>query len=320
MCGGLMLLRTKLSVLILLFIFGLSCQVTSHKVTPYVSNSSSETVPLSPKPKSFVEFQTIKVADWEASLAGLLDLDDPKAKSAGLKDRQEPIAIYFYVIKHPKYGSFMIDSGMGENFPKGEEGSRVSSIVESQMHFDKLKVYETTKAYLIKNKIDLKGVFFTHLHLDHTLGAYDIDRSVPFYVGPGEVTTRQFINLFVQGSTNRLLGENPNLVQLDFGKSESEIAVLDFFGDQSFYILSVPGHTPGSLAFYIPSKEGAHLVLGDTCHTRWGWNENVTPGFFTTDRKLNRKSLDFLKGLEEKQNPKFVYPGHQERISISEKK
>lgn len=314
-----MFFRMKFSVFFILFVFGLFCQVTSHKVTSYVPNHTSEIISLSPKPKDWVEFQAIKVADWEASLAGLLDLDDPKAKAAGLKDRLEPISIYFYLVKHPKYGSFLIDSGMGENFPKGKEGSRVSSIVESQMHFDKLKVYETTKAYLFKNKIDLKGVFFTHLHLDHTLGAYEIDRSIPFYVGPDEVTSKYFINLFVQGSTNRLLGDNPNLIQFDFGKNSNEIAIFDFFGDQSFYVIFVPGHTPGSLAFYIPSKEGGHLVLGDSCHTRWGWKEGVTPGFFTTDRKLNRKSLDFLKGFAATHKLKFVYPGHQERISSSEK-
>ncbi|TGK84289.1 MBL fold metallo-hydrolase [Leptospira montravelensis] len=296
-----------------------SCQVTSHKIKPYISDKTSATLPNLILPKQYVTFQVVKVADWEASLAGLLDLDDPKA--IGLKDRLEPISIYFYLVKHPKFGTYMIDSGMGKNFPKGEDGkSLVSSIVESQMHFEKLKVYETTKTYLQKNKVDVKGIFFTHLHLDHTLGAYEIDRSVPFYVGPSEVTSRQFINLFVQGSTDRLLGEIPNLVQFDFGKNSNEIAVFDFFGDQSFFILSVPGHTPGSLAFYIPAKGGGHLVLGDSCHTQWGWKEGVTPGKFTTNAKLNRKSLDFLKQVAETHEIQFVYPGHQDRISTPLKK
>ncbi|MCW7494424.1 MBL fold metallo-hydrolase [Leptospira sp. 2 VSF19] len=306
----------------ILSIMGLvfSCQVTSHNVKPYFSDKVSTTLPVSIDPKKYVEFQVVKVADWESSLAGLLDLDDPKAKAVGLKDRLEPIAIYFYLVKHPKFGTYMIDSGIGENFPKGENGNRVNSIVESQMHFDKLKVYETTRAYLQKNKIDLKGIFFTHLHLDHTLGAYEIDRTVPFYVGPGEVTSRQFINLFVQGSTDHLLGKNPNLIQFDFGKNTNEILVLDFFGDKSFFVLSVPGHTPGSLAFYIPAKGGAHLVLGDSCHTQWGWKEGVIPGKFTSDPNLNRQSLDFLKEVAGTNVIQFVYPGHQERISQTLKK
>ncbi|TGL23368.1 MBL fold metallo-hydrolase [Leptospira bourretii] len=297
---------------VLISLLTLFCQVTSHQVKPYTSDKITESVPLSPQPKHWVELKVVKVADWEASLAGLLDLDDPKAKMAGLKDRLEPISIYFYVIKHPIYGTYLIDSGIGESFSKGEAGAYVSSIVESQMNLKRLKVYETTNVYLSKNKIDLKGVFYTHLHLDHVLGAYELDRSVPFYVGPGEVTTHQFINLFVQGSTNRLLGENPNLLQLDLKKNQ--IRVLDFFGDQSFFVIAVPGHTPGSLAFFIPTKDGSHLILGDSCHTEWGWKESVVPGAFTTDAKLNRKSLEFLKKLAETNKPKFVYPGHQERI------
>ncbi|MCG6141336.1 MBL fold metallo-hydrolase [Leptospira mtsangambouensis] len=297
---------------VLISLLTLFCQVTSHQVKPYTSDKITERVPLSPQPKHWVELKVVKVADWEASLAGLLDLDDPKAKMAGLKDRLEPISIYFYVIKHPIYGTYLIDSGIGESFSKGEAGAYVSSIVESQMNLKRLKVYETTNVYLSKNKIALKGIFYTHLHLDHVLGAYELDRSVPFYVGPGEVTTRQFINLFVQGSTNRLLGENPNLVQLDLEKNQ--IKVLDFFGDQSFFVIAVPGHTPGSLAFFVPTKDGSHLILGDSCHTEWGWKESVVPGAFTTDQKLNRKSLEFLKKLAETNKPKFVYPGHQERI------
>ncbi|TGK87137.1 MBL fold metallo-hydrolase [Leptospira noumeaensis] len=306
----------RLAFTFFLIVLTLTCQVTSHQVKPFLAEKLTEEIPLSPKPKTWIEFQVIKAADWETSLAGLLDLENPKAKAAGLKDRLEPISIYFYLIKHPKYGTFLIDSGVGDIFTKDKNEIPINSIVESQLHFSKLKIYETTKVYLSKNKIDVKGIFFTHLHLDHTLGAYELDRSVPFYVGPGEVTKKQFINLFVQGSTNRLLGENPNLFQLDFGKEPSEIGVLDFFGDESFYVISVPGHTPGSLAFFIPAKDGAHLVLGDSCHTQWGWKEGVTPGTFTSDHKLNQKSLDYLKRLENTNQLKFVYPGHQERIQI----
>ncbi|PJZ85571.1 MBL fold metallo-hydrolase [Leptospira harrisiae] len=307
------MLRFLLQIGSIIFcIANLFCQVTSHKVKSFLPNQTSPILPLSSQPKNWVELKVVKVADWEASLAGLLDLEDPKTKAAGLKDRLEPISIYFYVVKHPVYGTFLIDSGIGENFAKGPRGAYVSSIVESQMHMNRMKVYETTNAYITKNKIDVKGVFYTHLHLDHVLGAYEMDRSVPFYVGSGEVTTHQFINLFVQGSTDRLLGDNPNLFQLELNKNEN--TTVDFFGDQSFYIITVPGHTPGSLAFYIPTKDGSHLILGDSCHTQWGWKESVVPGSFTTDAKLNRKSLEYLKRIAETNKPKFVYPGHQERI------
>ncbi|MCW7508361.1 MBL fold metallo-hydrolase [Leptospira levettii] len=303
-----------------LILFYTHCHVSSHTYKNYPIISSNQTFTLPINPKTYIDFQTIKAADWEVPLAGLLDLEDPKSKLANLKDRLEPISIYFYLIKHPKGGTFMIDSGIGESFTKGKEQVPVSSLVASQMNFDKLKIYETTKSYLEKNKIQLKGVFFTHLHLDHVMGASELGRNIPFYVGPGEMDHSQFINAFVQGSTNRLLGENPNLLQLDFGDVNSSTFVFDFFGDQSFFIISVPGHTRGSLAFFIPSKDGGHLVLGDTCHTRFGWLENVIPGTFTTDPKLNRLSLDTLKGIATYQKTKYIYPGHQERIISKESK
>ncbi|WP_210415188.1 MBL fold metallo-hydrolase [Leptospira biflexa] len=292
----------------------IACQVSSHDHKTLPIESSLEPIARPIKTQLMVEFQVIKAADWEVPLAGLLNLNDPNAKLANLTDRPEPISIYFYLIKHPKFGAFLIDSGIGESFTKGKDHLLVSSIVASQMNFDKLKIYETTKNFLTKNKISLKGIFYTHLHLDHVMGAYEVERSVPFYVGPNEVSNKQFINLFVQGSTNRLLGENPNLIQLDFGKNQDRVSVLDFFGDQSFFVISVPGHTPGSLAFLIPSKEGGHLLLGDTCHTRFGWLQNVIPGSFTADSESNRKSLDGLKFIASSYKPKYIYPGHQERI------
>lgn len=304
----------KLYLILFIGYFFYQCQVTSHQFNTLPVESSSVQIPQPSKQQPMVDFQVIKAADWEVPLAGLLDLEHPQSKLANLKDKPEPISIYFYLIKHPKLGSYLIDSGIGESFTKGKEELLVSSIVASQMNFDKLKIFETTKNFLEKNKIDLKGIFFTHLHLDHVMGAYEVNRNVPFYVGQNEVSDKQFINLFVQSSTNRLLGENANLIELNFGNKGQGLSIIDFFGDQSLFIISVPGHTAGSLAFLIPSKDGGHLILGDTCHTRFGWLQNVIPGSFTSNPNLNRKSLDGLKSLVSSYKPKYIYPGHQERI------
>ncbi|GBF50377.1 Zn-dependent hydrolase lipoprotein [Leptospira ryugenii] len=290
----------------------ISCQVTSHQAKEEWKTSPSQEFPSLRQTTTKIEFKIVKAADWEVPLSGLLDLNDPKAK--GQIDRPEPISIYFYVIKHPKFGTYLIDSGVGKSFRNGNQERKVSSIVASQMNLEKLKIFHTTKEYLLENKIELKGVFFTHLHLDHVLGAYEIDSKIPFYVGPSEVTSKQFINLFVQGSTNNLLGEEPNLIQLKLSEEIGKISYLDFFGDESFFVISVPGHTAGSLAFYVQAKDGGHLVLGDSCHTQWGWQNEVIPGSFTADPDLNRKSLRYLIEWTNQFKPKFVYPGHQERL------
>lgn len=305
---------TSLLTILSISAFFSVCRVTSFVAKPVERGALFDQLPKDIRPKEYVKLQVVKAADWEVPLSGLLDLKDPRAKEEGIVDRPEPISIYFYVIHHPKYGTYMIDSGVGESFTRGKEELLVSSIVASQMNMDTLKVFETTKTYLEKNKIQLKGIFFTHLHLDHVMGAYELERQVPFYVGPGETSSKQFLNLFVQGSTDALLGEAPDLEELAFGKGPSRGKALDFFGDQSFFVLSVPGHTPGSLAFLVPAKGGSHLVVGDTCHTQWGWAETVPPGDFTQDSAGNRLSLRFLKELATERSVGFVYPGHQDRV------
>ena len=262
-----------------------------------------------------VRFQQVIAADWAVAREGLINIDHPKAIAANLKKGDEAIQIYFYLIEHPKHGRFIIDTGLGQVFRGKPESWPVSSLIRSFMNMPSLKVHKTTQEWLAEEKQPLAGVFLTHMHMDHILGSGDVPAQVPFLVGPGEATTRQFQNLVVQGSTDRLLGKNRILRALTFprptNKDSSGLSVLDFFGDGSLYVIHAPGHTAGSLAFVAVSETGKHLVLGDTCHTKWGWQNTVPPGDFTADQAENAKSLEKLKALSESIGAITVHPGHQ---------
>jgi hypothetical protein len=52
-------------------------------------------------------------------------------------------------------------------------------------------------------------------------------------------------------------------------------------------------------------------MTGDTCHTRWGWENSVEPGGFIDDRERTRKSLLALKALSERHPKMIVKLGHQ---------
>lgn len=264
--------------------------------------------------KGPIQFEQIVGADWAISRAGLINLDHPVAIEAGLEDGLEPIQIYFFAVHHTQAGLHIIDTGLGRVFQKSPESWPVSSMVRSQMNMESLKPGTITGDWLEKKDRELKGVLLTHMHLDHIMGSGDIPEEVPFYTGPEEASDRAFLNLFVQGTTDDILG-NRDLVEIDFqGREPSpvaeELAVLDFFGDGSMYVLHVPGHTAGSLAFLINARDGLHLVAGDTCHTSWGWRNGVPPGSFTSDQEANERSLNQLKSLSS-QLPVKVYPGHQ---------
>ena len=113
-------------------------------------------------------------------------------------------------------------------------------------------------------------------------------------------------------------GERPGpLEQWRFGDSPAEpareapLAVLDVFGDASLWALHVPGHTPGSMAYLVRTPAGPQLLVGDTSHTRWGWENGVEPGTFTEDHEQNATSLAALRDLAARHPTLRVHLGHQ---------
>ncbi|ALO28011.1 MBL fold metallo-hydrolase [Leptospira borgpetersenii] len=295
------------------FLFS-SCTVTSHTSNIIKLGKPFDLQNLSQASKGPILFQKMISADWAVKRSGLINLKDPKASA--LKSGDEPIQIYFYAIDHPKFGRYLIDTGISKVFRKDPKEWPISAIIMSLMNTEALKVRLTTDEWLNKDPKKIEGIFLTHLHLDHILGSMDFQPNVPMYVGPKEATNKRFLNLFVQKTTNRLLGENPTLYELSFQESQeaSPFRALDFFGDQSLLIFHMEGHTKGSLAFLVQSSSGYQLVLGDSCHTSWGWENDVTPGDFTEDQEKNRISLDFLKNLASKLPEVQVHPGHQSII------
>jgi glyoxylase-like metal-dependent hydrolase (beta-lactamase superfamily II) len=144
----------------------------------------------------------------------------------------------------------------------------------------------------------------------------DIPSNVPLYVGRGESTRTSFQNMFVRGTTTRLLQGKADLQEwpfhLDNARKDVVIGeVVDIFGDGSAFAISVPGHTPGSTAYVIRTLKGPVLLTGDTSHTRWGWEHGVEPGSYTTDQPMNLKSLLMLKDLVSRHPTMEVRYGHQ---------
>ena len=260
-----------------------------------------------------IHLQKVVAADWTADRGGLINLNDPKAKVTGLTDGDEDIQIYFYVLDHPRFGRFFIDSGVSEVILKDPDHTPISSIVGSVMHIAKLRLHQSTRTFLEKDPRPVKGVLLTHMHLDHIMGIPDIDSKVPIYIGPRESTHKNFLNMFVKGSTDGLLQGERKLAELRFTgeHSTNHPRVIDFFGDSSLFVISVPGHTPGSLAFLVSSDAGPQLITGDTCHTRWGWENTVSPGSFTEDQQQNQQSLEWLKDLAAAIPGIQVHLGHQ---------
>lgn len=290
------------------------CAVTSHGTQPAALGSPRSTADLvaslaKPGP---VELTSVASADWAVERSGLLNLGNPVAKQAGLVDGDEPIQVFFHVIRHPTKGTFIVDTGVETALRDAPEKSAMSGLVRSAMHLEKLKVHQGLGEWLAKaGKLD--GVFLTHLHLDHLTGMADVAEGTPVFTGPGEATATQFMHLFVRGSTNQALAGKPALSEWQFTADATGTfeGVLDVFGDGSVWALWVPGHTPGSTAYLVRTPKGAVLLTGDASHTRWGWDNHVEPGTFTADAVKGAESFKKLQAFAAAHLEVEVRVGHQ---------
>ena len=250
------------------------------------------------------KLDTLVAADWQVPLSGLLNLQHPKAKAAGLEDHEAAIQVYAFHLQHPKYGDFLIDTGISTRFATDPKSVGVPGWLEPQLGIEKLKMRRSTEQFLTELQRSLKGVFLTHLHLDHISGLPAIPTDVPLYTGKGEAAEQYFLYAATNGTTDTLLDQRPAL-------REWQGKILDIFGDASAFALHTPGHTAGSTAYLIRSESGWVLLTGDTCHTNWGWQHNVEPGQFSSDKEANRESLEWLQQLVKRHPQIKVQVGHQ---------
>jgi N-acyl homoserine lactone hydrolase len=263
-----------------------------------------------------IEVETINSADWTVPLAGLLNLKSAAAQEAHLTDHPEPIHIFAHVVRHPQFGTYLVDTGVSQQLIDDPGGHGVSWLVRKVMPLDKVQIRNSTAQILARFPGGVQGVFFTHLHVDHISGMPDIPSTVPLYVGHSESTQTSFQNAFARGTTSKLLEGKADLQEwpfrLDAGHKGLVVGdVVDIFGDGSAFAISVPGHTPGSTAYVLRTPKGPILLTGDTCHTRWGWEHSVEPGSYTADQPMNRKSLLMLKDLVRRHPTTDVRLGHQ---------
>jgi N-acyl homoserine lactone hydrolase len=295
-----------------------ACNLSDHRIgQPHLGKPSSlaemERLLDVPGP---IEVQTVNSADWAVPLGGLLNLKSPAAQAAHLSDHAEPIHIFAHVLRHPAFGTYLVDTGVSQRLIDDPGALGVSWLVRKVMPLGDIHVRDSTAQILARTPGGIQGVFFTHLHVDHIAGMPDIPAGVPLYVGRNESTRTSFQNAFVRGTTTKLLEGKADLSEWPFrldadGKNIVIGDVVDIFGDGTAFAVSTPGHTAGSTAYFVRTPKGPVLLTGDTSHTRWGWDHGVEPGSYTADQPMNLQSLLLLKAIVGRHPATDVRFGHQ---------
>lgn len=291
----------------------LRSRVTTHAAVPAalgVARASSELDAVVDVPGPLT-VETVVGADWAVDASGLINLDDPKAKAAGLRDELLPIVIVFHAVLHPTRGLFLVDTGVDRALRDDREHTAFGGLAGRFLHADRLVVKQDTAGWLAGRPV--RGVFLTHLHLDHLTGMRDVPNDAEIFTGPAESAEVGLVPRLLRGVTDQALEGKGALHELPFqpDRDAAFAGVLDVFGDGSFWALHVPGHTKGSTAYLARTTRGPVLMTGDACHTRWGWENGVEPGSFSDDRPASAESLARLRALVAKHPGIDVRLGHQ---------
>jgi N-acyl homoserine lactone hydrolase len=272
------------------------------------SDAAKDWATILSQPKN-ITLTTLETGTIQVQLSEVLNLDNPRTK--GFKDSTFWVPVFAHWIHHETYGDYLIDSGLDSTFTNDPHGN-FTGLYRSRFTVRQAKGQDIT-AQLAVHGIKLKGVFFTHLHPDHTTGVPGLPKNISFVAGKGE-KTKQVNILFIKFFNNDHFAGVSKIEEIDFAGVPTMPplgSAVDVFGDGSLWAIATPGHTIGHLSFLVNAKSGAVLLAGDASHTKWGFENGVEPGGFTEDVELNHKTLAELKAFAQAFPQVKVICGHE---------
>ena len=199
------------------------------------------------------------------------------------------IPVHGFVIKHPRAGAILVDTGVGW----GNEQLIQEWKVVNRRAADALAEHDLSPA-------DVKVVINSHLHFDHC-GQNAVFRHAPFYLQRSELARA------------RKSGEA--IEWFDFAGARFELLDGDVEIADGVRVVATPGHTSGHQSVLVDTSAGASVMIGDAAYTADIYAEPDTadlakwPGQHSNRREWTR-SLKKLHGI----HPHAVHFCHDTRV------
>ena len=151
------------------------------------------------------------------------------------------IPVHGFVIKHPRAGAILVDTGVGW----GDEDLIREWRVVNRHAADALAEHDLSPA-------DVKIVINSHLHFDHC-GQNAVFRHAPFYLQRSEV--------------ERARREEESLEWFDFAGARLELVDGDAEIAEGVRVVATPGHTVGHQSVLVDTADGDAVMIGDAAYT-----------------------------------------------------
>ncbi len=169
---------------------------------------------------------------------------------------------------------------------------------------DPLDEIEEIKSFLSSNNLTLQAILLTHLHFDHAYGCADAQKAynLPVYVGKEDIKIADELLSSVRFGMPKV--PTFKMEELEEGTQQ--------FGSITCQVLHCPGHSPGSLVYYIQEEKA--VFTGDVLFYRSIGRSDLPGGNF----KILEKSIqDKIYSLPDETT---VYCGHGPETSVGDEK
>lgn len=164
------------------------------------------------------------------------------------------------------------------------------------------------KSFIEEHKLKLKHVLNTHLHLDHQFGNKFLYNTYGLTPEANEEDEYLLENVVAQA---RSFGFNVDEEAQPLGRYIVDNEEIKF-GNTSLKTIHVPGHSPGSIAFY--SEKDGILIAGDVLFRGSIGRTDLPKGDYAT------LILSITKKLLPLPDSTVVYCGHGPTTTIGEEK
>lgn len=263
---------------------------------------------------SQIDVKYIHSGNLKVKLSNPLNLKHPACKD--LQDEEIQVPINAYLIHHKQYGYFLIDSGSDASYldnPYGHmNGFLVPFFVPKTELVQQNAIENQIPAEVLK---EIKGVFFTHLHSDHTAGLPALPGNLIYIAGKGEKSyaAEWFIdfNHFSRSDTMFMLD-----FTTDYAKTFPIGKAIDIFGDQTVWAISTPGHSNGHVSYLINREDNPVFIAGDACILNKNLELGVGSGTSAADSDQDQETLNKIRAFIESNQNVEVWCGHDFPKSI----
>ena len=151
------------------------------------------------------------------------------------------IPVHGFVIKHPKAGVILVDTGVGWPTELVKEWKIVN-----RRAADVLAEHDLSPA-------DVRIVINSHLHFDHC-GQNAVFKHAPFYIQRSEL--------------DRARSEKSDVSEwFDFAGARFELLNGDAQIAEGVRVVATPGHTIGHQSVVVDTPDGGAVMIGDAAYT-----------------------------------------------------